>query len=550
MVSSAPMKNSVILSYLSRTSFLLLLLLLPQHVRAVSRLRLTGLRVGLAPASRGLTNEESYLLRDTVQIILEDMLLRNSPNRRTPNDWPDISSIGLERILENSVSSDGILTLTVDGLVYFSFSDNASPTNDEFSTYIEEELLTPSLLLEAITSTSIDDDFPFQNFTRVALWENFYNVPSSAPTTLPTLSPTVLQTTLSPTVLQTTLSPTTLQTTPQTTISPTTLQTTVQNTLLPTVAPPLNKAPEPTGQLDDFVEDVPENDDDEEIIIGAAIAGGIAIFLALVVFLCQRHTRPLQRVSEGSIPPAVPTKTNNIATDKTVRSDEESNIQKSKGGEVRSGQGMFNSVVDTTLDMDAMSDESFGDYTFDDDLGFEGAAKIQPDIVAPQRQDSFGHRVYNIQKDMMESSAISKAVTAKQPKSLLGLPPTPATDDNCILEPTDVSAARLAEAGSFSRQSSRLSDSGRRSLVPKHIENVWGQERKTAEIASVDGDSEYSGWDPDDASTIESQDVFLNSNVPDPAGQSLLHQSVRFESYKMQRLRTPENEDKKSSFFW
>mmetsp|Transcript_7721 Transcript_7721/g.18587 ORF Transcript_7721/g.18587 Transcript_7721/m.18587 type:complete len:499 (+) Transcript_7721:81-1577(+) len=498
------MKKSLILSYLS--SFLLLL----PHVRAVSRLRLTALRVGLAPASRGLTNEESYLLRDTVQYILEDLMLRNSPNRQTPSDWPDITSIGLERILENSVSSDGVVRLSVDGLVYFSFSGNPTPTNDEFSTYLQEELLTPSLLLEAITSTSIDGDFPFQNFTRVAVWENFNDVPSSAPTTLPTVSPTTLQ---------------------------------------PTVAPTLRKTTKPAGQLHDFgvEEDVPNNDD-EEIIIGAAIAGGIALFLTLVVFLCQKHTKPLQKVSEGPIAPVEPKKDNNIATDKTVRSDEESNIQKSKEGDVRSGQSMFNTVVDTTLDIDDMSDESFGDDTFDDDLGFEGAAKIQPDIVAPQRQDSFGHRVYSIQKDMMESSAISKAITAKQPKSLLGLPPTPATDDRCILEPTDVSAASLAEAGGFSRQSSRLSDSGRRSLVPKPIENMWGQERKTAEIASIDGDSEYSGWDPDDASTIESEDIFLTSNVPNPAEQSLLHHSVRFESYKMQRLRTPENK-KKNSFF-
>ncbi|KAL3944455.1 MAG: hypothetical protein SGBAC_001483 [Bacillariaceae sp.] len=486
------MKNSVILAYLF--SFLVLL----PHVRAVSRLRLNALRVGLAPASRGLTNEESYVLRDTVQYILEDLLLRNSPNRQTPSDWPDITSIGLERILENSVSSDGVVTLSVDGLIYFSFSGNAAPTDDEFSTYLEEELLTPSLLLESITSTSIDGNFLFQNFTRVALWEDFFDVPSSTPTTLPTLSPT-------------TLSPTTLRPTTVPTVDPT-VDPTVATTVAPTVAPTLRRTSKPAALSNDSEENE-TNNDEQEIIIGAAIAGGIALFLILVVCLCQKHNKPLQKVSEESISPMEPTKDNYIATDKTIRSDEESNIQKNKKVDIRSGQSRFNTAVDTTMDMDDMSDESFGDDTFDDDLGFKGAAKIQPDIVAPKRQDSFGHRIYNIQKDMMESSAVSKATTAKQPKSLLGLPPTPATDDRCILEPTDVSAASLAEAGNFSRQSSRLSDSGRRSLVPKPVENMWGQERNTSERASVDGDSEYSGWDPDDASTIDSDDVFLNSNL-------------------------------------
>lgn len=474
----------------------------------MSRLRLSSLRVGLAPASRGLTTDESYLLRDTVQYILEDLLLRNSPHRNTPSDWPDITSIGLERILENSVSDDGVIRLSVDGLVYFSFSDNAVPTSEEFSTYLEEDLLTPSVLLNAITSTSIDGVSPFQNFTRISLWENFYEPPSNSPTTLPTNSPTRL------------------------------LQ---QLSMAPTAN--LRKISKSTGN---------KIHDDDEIIIGAAIAGGIALFLTLVACLFHRYTQPPQKSSKGhdTITPPVkePSKDPKLSTDKTV-SDEESNVQKSNDRDVPCAQhGMFGKIVDTTLDMeDDMSDESFGDATFDDDLGF-ASKTIQPDIVTPNhRQDSFGHRAVFIQKDMMESCVVSKATTAKQPKSLLGLPPArPVPDDHCLLEPTDLSAAGLAEAG---RQTSRLSDSGRRSLVPKPIENMWGQERKTT-VRSVDGDeeSEYSGWDPDDASSIESQDAFLTSNIPNPAEQSLLHHSVRFESYKMQRLRTPENKKKSNTF--
>ena len=78
-----------------KSTILLLLfnLVLPfiPRVRAVSRLRLSALQVGLAPASRGLTNDESYLLRDTVQYILEDLLLRNSPNRKTQISSPQVT---------------------------------------------------------------------------------------------------------------------------------------------------------------------------------------------------------------------------------------------------------------------------------------------------------------------------------------------------------------------------------------------------------------------------------------------------------------------------
>jgi len=486
----------------------LCLLLIISQVRAVSRLRLSAVRIGLSPASRGLATGESYLLRDTVQYILEDLLLRNSPNKQTPSSWPDITSIGLERILENSVSSDGILKLSVDGLVYFSFSgDKSVPTNDDFSKYLQEEILTPGVLLEAITTTSTNGDFPFQNFTRVGLWEDFFEIPTSAPTTSPTLP----------------------------------------NTMQPTTAPTLRAGSTPTAQINTFAGD--ESDDRESTIIGVAVAGGITLFLTLIVCLCHKRNKPLQKVSEGSTTPQPYVKGNPMSTDKTLRSDEESNVQESKEGDLQSQQNSLG-IADVTLDIDDMSDESFGDETFDDDTGFPDAERIQPDIVAPKRQDSFQHRVYSIQKDMMESSAISKAATAKQPKSLLGLPPSPAVDGHCVLEPTDVSAASLAEAGTFFRQSSRLSDIERPSLlVPKPIQNMWGKDRKIAELSSVDGDSVYSGWDPDDASTIESEDnIFLTSTIPNPAEQSLLHHSVRFESYKMQRLRTPESKKKTSHF--
>jgi hypothetical protein len=118
-------------------------------------------------------------------------------------------------------------------------------------------------------------------------------------------------------------------------------------------------------------------------------------------------------------------------------------------------------------------------------------------------------------------------------------------ENHCVLEPTDVSAATLAEVG-LSRQTSIRSDSSRQSyLVPKVIQNLWSRDQKAEEVSSVEGGSNFSGWDPDDTSSIASEDIFFSSNIPNPAEQSLLQHSLRNESYKMQRLRTPDQKKNK-----
>ena len=93
-------------------------------------------------------------------------------------------------------------------------------------------------------------------------------------------------------------------------------------------------------------------------------------------------------------------------------------------------------------------------------------------------------------------------------------------------------------------------------LVPKIANGLWRNSSSAAtatlkeESGSVD---EYSNfgvgeWDPDDCS---SQASFADNNngemfvakSTNPAEQSLLNHSLRNESYKMQRLRTPDNQN-------
>ena len=129
----------------------------------------------------------------------------------------------------------------------------------------------------------------------------------------------------------------------------------------------------------------------------------------------------------------------------------------------------------------------------------------------------------------------------------MGLPPSVKNDDDCVLEPTDVSAAKLSAMSSNSNQTSRLStpttggSSGSNSahstyLVPKIANGLWRNSSSAAtatlkeESGSVD---EYSNfgvgeWDPDDCS---SQASFADNNngemfvakSTNPAEQSLLN---------------------------
>jgi hypothetical protein len=472
---------------------------------AVSRLKLNDIRVGLYPNSRMLTNVETYVLRDTVAMILQSSLLQNSPQKSTPNEWPGITYVGLERILENSLSPEGVVKVAMDGLVYFFVprDDTYIPENEEFTNWVGQEILTSDILLESLKTASVDNVFVFQNLTHVAMWADFYETHSSAPTGLPTVAPTVA----------------------------------------PTVTPsvPPTQGSNPTTQLSTDATSG-GNTEDMSTLIGAVAAGAGAIGLLLILLLCCWYRK---RNRTGRYPPGDAEKPiESSPNSKTVCSDdEESSIQASKTLDPPTARTLF-SYSDNDLEMDEMSSESFEEESFDDD-GFGSVEKIQPCIIVPKRQESFQQRVYNIQKDMLESSAITKAKTARQPKSILGLPPMATAENNCVLVPTDVSAATLAEVG-LSRQASIRSDSSRQSyLVPKVVQNLWSRDQKAEEVSSVEGGSNFSGWDPDDTSSIASEDNLFSSNVLNPSEQSLLQHSLRNESYKMQRLRTPDQKKNK-----
>jgi hypothetical protein len=478
---------------------------------AVSRLKLNSLRFGLYPNSRMLTNVETYVFRDTVALILQSSLMQNSLQRSAPNEWPGITYVGLERILENSLSPEGVAKVAMDGLVYFFVprDDTYIPDNEEFTNWVRQEILTADVLLESLKTTKVDNVFVFQNLTHVAIWEDFYETHSIAPTGLPSVAPSI-----APTVVPT-AAPTVTPTVPPTQGSnPTT---------------PLSTSATSGGITEDM-----------STLLGAVAAGAICLLLILLLWGCRKRSRngkhPL-----GDAEKPIESSPNN----KTVCSDdEESSIQVRKTldhptGTARTLFGDF----DNDLELDQMSSESFDEESFEED-GFGSVEKIQPSIIVPKRQESFQQRVYNIQKDMLESSANSKANTARQPKSLLGLPPMATAENNCVLKPTDVSAATLAEVG-LSRQVSIRSDSSRHSyLVPKAVQNLLSRDHKEEEVSSAGG-SNFSGWDPDDTSSIASEDIFFSSSVPNPAEQSLLQHSLRNESYKMQRLRTPEQKKNK-----
>lgn len=477
------------------------------------RLKLNELTLGLYPSSRMLTNRETYILRDAIELILQDSLLQNSPQRSSPNLWPGITYVGLERVLVNSFSAEGVVKVSMDGLVYFFVprDDAYIPENEEFISWVSQEILTSDVLLESLKDISVDDVFVFQNLTYVAVWDEFYEKHSVAPTGLPSSAPSSVPTE-----------------TPQ--VAPS-----IQPTVAPTASP--SQEPNPTTPLPTSA--TPSGDSEDMSLIGVAAGGGVGLLLIVLLCCCCR------KKCKGEHPPSDTEKAiDSSPNSKTVCSDEEeSSIQIRKSVDPPKGRSLFG-YSNHDFEMDEMSDESFEEESFDDD-GFGRVETIQPRIVVPNQQETFQPRVYNIQKDMLESSAITMASTAQQPKSILGLPPTPATESNCVLEPTDVSAATLAEAGKLSRQTSTRSDSSRQSyLVPKVVQSLWNRDEKTEDVSSVDGGSNFSGWDPDETSSVASEDHFFSSNIPNPTEQSLLQHSLRNESFKMQRLRTPEQKSK------
>eukprot|EP00980_Cylindrotheca_fusiformis_P010710 scaffold2401_cov111-Cylindrotheca_fusiformis.AAC.2 len=489
------------------------------HAIAQSYLLLEEVSVGLYPNSRPLTNAEIYTLRDAIELVLQDSLMHNSAERSTPSKWAGITYVGLERVLKSTYSPEGVVQVSMDGLVYFFVprGDTYIPTNEEFMTWISQEILTADVLLEAAKAVTVDGALVFQNLTYAAVWEEFYEHHSAAPTALPSVVPTA---------------------TPTRTLS---LAPTASPTVIPTVTPTASPTRESIRTSPPSKASSSQRTT-ENAVIAAGAGGGAAFLLILLVccWCCKRKGKDRQ------LPGAAEKEVASSPNSKTVCSDEEeSSEQTQKTADPPIARKSLFGYARKDSEMDEMSSESFEEESFDDNHGFANAEKIQPHIVVPNQQEVFPPRVYNIRKDMLESSATTAATTSQQPRSLLGLPPVPPTQNGCVLEPTDVSAASLAEAG-LSRDPSIRSDPGRQSfLVPKVVQNAWSRDEKTEDVSSMDGGgSNFSGWDPDETSSAASEDNFFSSSIPNPAEQSLLQHSLRSESFKLKRLRSPELEEK------
>jgi hypothetical protein len=475
-----------------------------------------------------LTNTETYVVRNTVEMLLRKHLLQRSPDKiSTPDNWPPITSVTLTRIMENSLSNDGVVRVTMAGLLYFFVSgDQVTPTLEEFFNFVQEKIFTRDILLESLKTTSLDGLFLFENATHAGMSEDLFA--TDAPTDLSSLAPSLapVASTLAPSLapVASTLAPS---------LAP--VASTI-NTAAPTF---LRSTPSPTPQ--NATATISNKDDGMKIgtWVGVILAGAISFLLmTLGCYFCNNRRKKNRNLDNQTTEKQIIGSPNS----KTVCSDDDtSSVQVHKTmalpPENNNNSKVFSSPPRRRIfgfgrnEMEELSSDGSSFGSFEDDEFHTLTKTIEPHIVVPkQRDDEQSHRlVIKIQKDMLESSASTKAKKAQEPKSMLGLPPAyRQAENNCVLKPTDVSAATLAVAGL--------------SMEPKKVtprNKSWWDQSKIED--SDDGDSNFEGWDPDDAaSSGAASDTEFSSSIPNPSEQSLLQHSLRNESYKMQRLRTPD----------
>jgi hypothetical protein len=261
------------------------------------------------------------------------------------------------------------------------------------------------------------------------------------------------------------------------------------------------------------------------IIVGGILAGLAFVLFGLLLFSMQMKrskvtstdhyedawkTETVQRRTMAPSPPK---------TDVTDRSDED--IERPEATSYLNLQVGKMQMMDD--DLSSCLDFNVDDLVCDFD---EAAIQIQPHIIAVKSVESFEHRrqqQHVLKKDMLDSMNTSLKPHWSQNTNDKTYP--------CALEPTDVSAATLAIK---TRQSSTPS------LIPKVA--WWTTTKRPIDVQSDDTGTFGGDWDPDDQSSMASgtSDVFLKATVENKDEQSLLHHSLRNESYKMQRLRTPQ----------
>lgn len=528
---------------------------------AANRVIPSPLTVVMYPVSE-VTDALKYTwVRDHIEDLLGGYLT-------TEHDWPNGTNVTYVGMFGNLGVrfQKASARVTMDPVVYFTDSSSDLPGKDDMDSLLQQAL-PPEVLLEALRP-----DFP--NLTMVALLDDWTDPPTTTPTSMPTTAPTTGLTT-PPSV-----SPAIIVLTPPT---PTTSPSASENQVFPGVVK------EPPR--------LPESSDSRNLTFGI-MGGGIA-FIVAVALLSMRWKRSRITLRSGSLgggdsskdpteeweeeiyphtPSRYPSRTgskpNKPSPTKTVRleDDEEDEEQastpssSSKANLLSPSYGNWfpaswmpqsNSNSNSNSQQMRDVDDILSDLEFQTDASgdFDDTVSIQPKIIAVQPVESFevaraSGRI--LKKDMLDNSH-----TTPNPYWKIFAHDGDKTAPN-VLKPTDVSAATLAVQP---RTSSSPSPSPQSPSSSRKNVSWWGSARMYSKSSSSSlsspktstrhanhhkyesqSEDNFSGgdWDPDDHSITTDGSEKFDPKVENKDEQSLLNYSLRNESYKMQRLRTPE----------
>jgi hypothetical protein len=467
------------------------------------RTMLEAFTITLTPFENVLSNQETTKVRNTVETLLSNFL--------TVYPWPtgtSVTFVGLARVLENTVNNDAV-QVTMDGLVYFSITGNSNanmataPPDSAAMNLLLQRALTPEALLEALLGD-------FSDLTAAELDVHNMVMPLALPSAAPSLAPSTLP--------------------PQVDVD-------VVVAGIVEATTPMQETQSNTGGL-----------------VGMVLGGIVALLCGIVLLslLLKRRSKVMTEwnTEDVHVLPVrekrqLPSPTKTVATSRTEEDNDYSygsndNVERNVIPTSCLGN-LFTTRFQTTTQMMNEDELSELDFNMDDLVSdFDDTVSIQPHIIAVEPVESFEHArsKHVLKKDMLDMSMMGSAV-----------PYWLGTSDKthpCALEPTDVSAATLA----IKTKSKSTTNTRRSSLVPKV--SWWSNAQQSQQPrdgfeSSNDADTSFGGgcdWDPDDHSIATMEDrsnnnVFL-ATVENKDEQSLLQHSLRNESYKMQRLRTPD----------
>ena len=367
-------------------------------------------------------------------------------------------------------------------------------------------------LARVLENTLSDDAVQIKMDGLVYFGDNSTSIPSSAdmnPLILEALSPEALGEALNPVLVG--------------------LITAVLDVDMPSEAPTMAPSSEPQeDSAASILQSAPKQSKSPSTgsLVGMVLSGtAIVIVVIVLLTLHLRRSKVMtaewetEHVQQKQAPS--PTKTEATTTHDDNDEDLESNgvIPTSRLGNLfTTGRLQTQMMEDDLSELDFNVDDLVSD--------FDDTVSIRPHIIAVEPVESFEHaRTHVLKKDMLDTSTgIVKYGHGANDKT-----------HPCALEPTDVSAATLAVKTQSSNSRSNST------LIPKVS---WWAQQPRDEIESIDDTTDFAGgdWDPDDHSlSTDAQSIGFTATVENKDEQSLLHHSLRNESYKLQRLRTPEN---------